>query len=215
MCTETALHNARNAESRDTVLRCADVAEATGLAEGLEQALAGIDVTASAPGRVAAVPAAWADSRSTEVVAHTLAEAESIQFIRVPGARPQEALPVAGRLAGARLGLSAAALAAATQRLSRRTSSGEPLVRAQLVIGSIADATVKIDLLRRQACLLNRSPSPATAQLVHEQIDRLDWSIAKLFGAAGYTDERWGPALLVSALVADSWTPQAEAQTWN
>lgn len=201
--------------TRDAVARCERIARESGFVAGLGEVLATVDVADMAPGRVVAVPAGWVGKTPGEVVAHPQAQAEGISFVRVRGADPARALPVAGRLAGARLGLSAAALAAAARRLSDRKSAGEPLIRAQLVTGSVADAAVEIELLRHQAVLLDRSPSPESAAVVHNRIDRLDWSTAMLFGASGYTTERYGAALLVSALVANSWIARTEVRTWN
>ncbi|MFS8098614.1 hypothetical protein LFM09_15895 [Lentzea alba] len=201
--------------TREAVELCARTAEERGLAAGLEAALDRVDVVAAAPGRVAAVPLAWAESSPFEAVPHPHAEAEGIAFVRVPGAGPVHTLSLAGRLAGSRLGLSAAALSAAARRLSGRKSAGEPLIRAQLVTGSVADTVVEIDLLRHRAFLLDRSPTPEFAAIVHSEIDRLDWSISMLFGASGYTTDRWGAALLVSALTANSWVPGTEVRMWS
>jgi hypothetical protein len=198
--------------------RCEEAARTTGFAAGLAEVLTNVDVADAAFGAVVAIPTTTA---GTGTVPNPLAEAEGISFMRVkPGRDARAAATVAGRLARARIGLSAAALAAAAQRLRHRTAGGEPIVRKQLVIGSIAEASLELNILRHQAALVSRSLEPAAAGHLHKGIDDVAWQIAMLFGASGYVTggplaEKHGTALYVSTLVAHSWVARTEVHVWN
>jgi hypothetical protein len=201
-----------------TIDRCEHAARAGGLAAGLSEALSGIDPARAASGPVIAVVGTAADRPR---IPHGPAEAEGISFVRI---RPQhdarEAATFAGRLAHARIGLSAVALATASGRLAARRGGDEPIVRKQLVVGDIADCSLEIQILRQQAGIAARSPDPATAADLHRALDMLDWRIARLFGASGYTGddeeaEPCGAALYVSMLVAQTWIGRTETRAWN
>jgi Acyl-CoA dehydrogenase, C-terminal domain len=178
---------------------CERVAYADGLAAGLARALAGVDVAAVAPGRYAAVPrdSVWP---TTPVTEHSLAAADGIVFVRCPGTAGDDTR-VALRLAAVRIGVTRRLLDLAVAHLSDRVSSGEPLIRKQLVTGAIADAVTTIEALRRYA----QSTTPASLTDLHDQISALDWSVAMLFGASGYIADHPARSLYVSALVANSW----------
>jgi hypothetical protein len=197
---------------------CEDAARSKGLAAGLDTALSDIDVARAAFGSVVAVPAGIP---AVAQVPHPLAEAEGIIFVRVaPGGDTRAAVTVAGRLARARIGLSASALAAAAQLLQDRSAGGEPIARKQLVVGDIAECSLDIDIVRQQADLVAASTDLAAAADLHGRIDELDWRIARLFGASGYVTggsaaQPHGTALYVSALVAHCWVARTELRPWS
>jgi len=189
---------------RTELLECERAARADGLAAGLGRALAGTDVAGAAPGPYAAVPAGLV-AEGDEVRGHRLADLEGIVFVARPEGRlfDKEACADAGRrLAAARLGLARRLLDAAVDHLSGRTGGGEPLIRKQLVMGTIADAVTEIELLRQYVLTLHGGAALADA---HARLDAVGWEIARLFGASGYIADNETRALYVSALVANTW----------
>jgi hypothetical protein len=190
------------------------VGHASGLAAGLAIALAGVDVAAEMPGQIAAVPAA--DIRDTDsVVAHRLAAMEGISFVRSSGRVASTGMSTGShtgsdeqigvRLAAVRLGLANQLLELAVRHLAERTNGDEPLLRKQLVIGSIADVTSAIEALRRYIAVVARKPSQEALADIHEQITEVDWQVTKFFGASGYITDHPVRSLYVSALVANTW----------
>ncbi|MBE1582269.1 acyl-CoA dehydrogenase family protein [Nonomuraea angiospora] len=126
---------------------------------------------------------------------HRLAAAEGIVFLRdTPPGSPDQQL--GSRLAAARLGATRRAFDAVVHRLGNRQSSGEPLLRRQLVTGSVADTVAGIELAR---AMLN---APYEA---HDLITELDEGIIMLFGGAGYITDQPTRALYVSAMIANVW----------
>lgn len=208
--------------------QCERTARTEGLAAGLTLALTGFDAAAMAPGRYAAVSAKTAPD-AVPVVTHSLASSEDVVFIDCgrasrsrhgqDAAATPEALCSGGaglaefgrRLAAVRLGLTRRLLDAAVEHLSERYGGGEPLVRKQLVTGTIADIISGIELLRQYACLSPAdTPAADTPQLaaladLHAQITDLDEKVIGLFGAAGFIADHPVRALHVSALVANTW----------
>lgn len=190
---------------------CEQIARSQGLAAGLARALSGAQVAATAPGRYAAVRAEDVP-RGAAVRTHNLADAEDIVFLECPGGRPRSApdLVEIGRLVAAvRLGVLRRMLDQAVEHLSNREAGGEPLVRKQLVTGTIADVIAGVELLRIYAQTQNE---PAAIADVHNQIDELGWEVAKLFGAAGYIADHAARSLYVSALVANTWIDREGAE---
>ncbi len=205
--------------------QCERTARTEGLAAGLTLALTGFDAAAMAPGRYAAVPAKTAPD-AVPVVTHSLASSEDVVFIDCGRSRHgQDPAATSGalcpgstglaefgrRLAAVRLGLTRRLLDAAVEHLSERYGGGEPLVRKQLVTGTIADIISGIELLREYAWL-SPADAPATdpPQLaaladLHAQITDLDEKVIGLFGAAGFIADHPVRALHVSALVANTW----------
>ncbi|HEY4023719.1 MAG TPA: acyl-CoA dehydrogenase family protein [Pseudonocardiaceae bacterium] len=183
---------------------CTRVGRAGGLAAGLAIALSGVDAKAAAPGPVAAIPAADVRSGDT-VVANRLATVEGVSFVRTghPGADGD--LGVAIRLGAVRLGLVEAMLELAIAHLGERTSGEEPLLRKQLVLGSIADITAGMEALRRYLDTTALMPGALAVQDIHEQITELGWQVTKFFGASGYIADHPVRCLYVSALVANAW----------
>jgi hypothetical protein len=180
-----------------------------GLAAGLYLTLADCDIPATAPGRYAAVPAGLADGRRP-VLTQSLAEREDIVFLDCgPAGGATSALAdgpglavVGQRLAAVRLGLTRRLLDAAAKHLTDRTGGGEPLIRKQMVTGTIADVIAGIELLREYAAV---RPAGTVLADLHDHITDLDWQVIKLFGAAGYIADHPARALYVSALVANTW----------
>lgn len=188
---------------------CERIGRAAGVAAGLAAALTGISVPDTAPGRYAAVPATGLDDGAA-VLRHRLAEAEDVAFLACPGqsAEGGPAWAEAGRLlAAVRLGVLRRALDQAVEHLSGRLSGGEPLVRKQLIMGSIADVMAGTEMLRAYA---QTQGGPAALADIHTRLDALGWEVLKLFGAAGYLADGPGRALYVSALVAGTWVPREE-----
>jgi len=188
---------------------CERIARGEGLAAGLGAALDGAGLTgevatAVAPGRYAAVPAGYAPA-GLPVCGHSIADLEGIAFVQCAAVRPPgpAALAEFARLlAAVRLGLLRRLLDMAVAHLSERTSGDEPLIRKQLITGTIADVMAGIELARVTAdCHLDHD---ARADL-HSRLDDLGWEVTKLFGAAGYITDHPVRALYVSALVASAW----------
>lgn len=193
-----------------TTLRdCERIACGDGLAAGLGAALDGAGLTAVvaaavAPGRYAAIPVGYAPD-GVPVREHSIADLEGIAFVECPAVRPCGPAALAEfacLLAAARLGLLRRLLDMAVAHLSERTSGDEPLIRKQLITGTIADVMTGIELARVTAdCHLD---DDALADL-HGGLDDLGWEVTKLFGAAGYITDHPVRALYVSALVASAW----------
>ena len=195
-----------------------------GLAAGLGLALADCDIPATAPGRYAAVPARLADG-TRPVLTNSLAGREDIVFLdcglvrsRPPAAastgelaaansRRRDLAAVGRRLAAVRLGLTRRLLDEAVDHLASRTGGAEPLIRKQLLIGTIADVIAGVELLRALAPARPARSVPADGVLadLHARITELDWQVIRLFGAAGYIADHPVRALYVSALVANTW----------
>lgn len=183
---------------------CEQVARNEGLAAGLSAALAGTEVSATAPGRYAAVPARDVPAGAA-TYPHSLADREDIAFVECPGERPAGTLGLVelGRMiAAVRLGVVRRLLDEAVEHLSGRVVGDEPLVRKQLIVGAVADIIAEVELLRAYA---NSQQDPDALGDVHTKIDDLGWEVLKLFGAAGYIADHPGRALYVSALVANTW----------
>lgn len=191
----------------DTIEQCERTAHTHGLVAGLELALAGIDV-ASAPGRVAALPSTRVASGST-VLPHRMAAHEGVSFVRITG--PNVPMPngVTAALAAARIGTSQRLLEWAVAHLSDRLSGGEPLIRKQLILGSVADLHTALEAARRAVRVSWRVPGAMTD--VHDRLTVLDWDTAGLIGASGYVvgSPTWGT--YVSRLIANCWIAREAA----
>jgi hypothetical protein len=185
------------------LIECERVGYADGLAAGLARALAGVDVAAVAPGRFAAVPRDGLPA-AAPTATHPLASADGIVFLRCPGGSG-DPMPVVLRLAAVRIGVTRRLVDLAVAHLSDRFSGGEPLVRKQLVTGTIADAVTTIETLRRYL----RSTATVSLTDLHDRISALDWNVAMLFGASGYIADHPVRSLYVSALVANAWIGRA------
>ncbi|MDG4785108.1 acyl-CoA dehydrogenase family protein [Micromonospora sp. WMMD1102] len=189
----------------NSIAACEQAAYLEGLAAGLARALTGVEIVA-APGGTAAVPADW--TSDVETIPHSVAAREGIAFVRVPtAAEPTDTLTDLGvLLAAARLGATRRLADHAVAHLSGRTSGGEPTIRKQLVLGTLADLLTEVEALRVQLTL-----SAATAEAVadvHDRITDLDWEAAKLLGASGYLADNPGRSCHVSELVANCWVTQ-------
>jgi hypothetical protein len=180
---------------------------AAGLAAALDAASAALpDGGVLAPaGRIAALPADRVPA-GAELIAHRMGTLESIAFVRREPARPEEAerLTVFGALLGAaRLGVSRRLLEWAVEHLSGRTVDGEPTIRKQLVLGTLADVLTRVEAARR--LLLVAGSVPAAVTDVHDRITELDWESAKLLGASGFITDSPSRGAYVSRVAANCW----------
>ncbi|MFE0651509.1 acyl-CoA dehydrogenase family protein [Streptomyces sp. NPDC059534] len=188
----------------DMIAACEQAAHADGLAAGLAVALDGFDTTA-APGPVAAVPSAWVTT-DAEVLPHHVAAAEGVSFIRCgdrTAAPEPELVALAAGLAAVRLGATRRLTGHAVEHLTHRTSGGEPTIRKQLVLGTLADLLTAVEAIRAQLHVV--PPTVATIGDVHDRITALDWEAAKLLGASGFLVESPARSAHVSQLVANCW----------
>jgi alkylation response protein AidB-like acyl-CoA dehydrogenase len=90
--------------------------------------------------------------------------------------------------------------------LSERTSGGEPTIRKQLVLGTLADAMTTIEVARQT--LRAAKDVPAAIAAVHDQLTEWDWEIAKLFGGSGYVAGTPTRGAYVARLAANCWIPR-------
>lgn len=189
---------------RESISECERIAHAQGLAAGLGAALGGVDADA-APGLVAALPAARV-APGAAVIPHRMADLEGISFVR-PSARAglstEERVALAARLGAVRLGMVRSLVERAVGHLSSRVVGGEPTIRKQLVLGTVADLLTETEAIRR---LLTVAGSVSTAVAdAHERLTVLGWEAAKLFGASGYLVDGPARGVYVSRLVANCW----------
>jgi hypothetical protein len=193
--------------TRDTIDRCEDAGYADGLAAGLALALDGTS-PGPAPGGIAALPANAVPGGSA-VIPHVMAAREGIVFLRQEPAAPATATGPAAfcaRLGAARLGVTRRLADCVLAHLTGRSSGGEPILRKQLVQGTLADARVTTEVARR--ALLVGGASTAAVADVHDRLTVLDWELAKLLGAAGYAGESAAREVFVSRLTAGCWLPR-------
>jgi hypothetical protein len=193
---------------RDAISECEQEARSAGLAAGLALALDGADER-TAPGSVAALPAGLVPA-GTPLVRHQAGEAEGIRFVQAPARRPPPgpeltaALTTIGaRLGQSRLGLTSQFFDHVVAHLASRTAGGEPLIRKQLVAGTLADAQLTVDLTRR--CLRVAGHSPVAVADAHAKITAVDWELARMLGASGYVGPGLPARAFVSRLIANCW----------
>jgi alkylation response protein AidB-like acyl-CoA dehydrogenase len=199
----------------DTIGECERSAHAEGLAAGLATALAGMPAGAP-PGSVAAVPSnavdlagsAWGET----LVPHDLAAREGISFVRCQGRAPvptDELTAFGARLGAVRLGVHRRLLQRAVEHLAGRLSGGEPILRKQLVQGTLADILAAGEAVRR--CLLVAGDAAAAVADAHDRLTVLDWEAAKLLGASGYLSDGPARGAWVSRLTANCWIVRGQA----
>lgn len=212
---------------RDTIVACEAAAHDGGLTSGLELALRAVDIDAP-PGRVAALPSGRLPAGAA-VVPHRLAQAEGITFVTWPEhpapaehpapeqrqprqrrQRPDRTTVFAALLGAVRVGVSRRLLDDAVAHLSGRTGGGEPLIRKQLVLGTVADVITALEAVRQ--LLLVAHHVPAAVADAHDRITALDWDTAKLFGASGFLADGPVRAAYVGRLAADCWTDREDVQ---
>ncbi|RKN05108.1 acyl-CoA dehydrogenase family protein [Streptomyces radicis] len=184
--------------------QCERIARDEGLAAGLAMAIAGAEVATTAPGRWAAVPAESVRA-GAEVRHDSLAAREGVTFLACQGrppAAPASLAEIGRLLAAVRLGLVRRLLDHAVEHLSERVAGDEPLIRKQLITGTVADTMAEVELLREQA---HAPHDPAALSDLHLRLDELGWQVLTLFGAAGYLADHPARALHVSFLVANTW----------
>lgn len=208
---------------RDTLVACEAAAHDGGLTPGLELALRTVDVGAPA-GRVAALPVGRVPAGAT-VLPHRLAELEGVAFVAWPH-RPADSAESAGPasydgpddrrtvfaalLGAVRVGVSRRLLDDAVAHLSGRVGGGEPLIRKQLVLGTVADVITALDAVRQLLLVAHRVP--AAMADAHDRITALDWDTAKLLGASGFLADGPVRAAYVGRLAADCWTDREDVQ---
>ncbi|WP_405581254.1 acyl-CoA dehydrogenase family protein [Streptomyces sp. NBC_01190] len=204
---------------RDTLVACEAAAHDGGFTPGLELALRTVDT--APPGRVAAYPAGRVPA-GTEVVPHRLAELEGVAFVAWPHPPAESAAPApydkpddrrtvfAALLGAVRVGVSRRLLDDAVAHLSGRVGGGEPLIRKQLVLGTVADVITALDAVRQLLLVAHRVP--AAVADAHDRITALDWDTAKLLGASGYLADGPVRAAYVGRLAADCWTDREDVQ---
>lgn len=201
--------------AHSVLLDCEQVGHGKGLAAGLAAALDIVwppaDGGTPAPaGPVAALPADRV-APGAEVLPHWMASLEGVAFVRCAPAPAEaaERLTAFGAVLGAaRIGVSRHLLERAVQHLSDRTVEGQPTIRKQLVLGTLADVLTGVEAARR--ALLAAGSMPAAVADVHDRITELDWETAKLLGASGMITDSPSRSGYVSRLVANCWIPRED-----
>ena len=187
-----------------------------GLAVGLAAALAGLDPMREAPGGVAVLPAAHLPE-GVSVLPHPLAALEGLALVRFPPARAAEQNAPgltgtrAAALAAVRIGVLERLLDAAVERLRHRRFAGLPLIDRQLVSGAVADVAVEIETAAAAAAATGAETAAEVTWAGHERLTEAGWTVARLFGAEGFTTGHPARSLHLSALVADLWVAQPGA----
>jgi hypothetical protein len=197
------------------LLDCEQAARGAGLAAGLAAALDAVWADApgrapAPPGRVAALPADRVPA-GAELIAHHMAVLEDIAFVRCEPAVPEDSerlTAFCALLGAARLGVSRRLLEWAVEHLSGRTVEGQPTIRKQLVLGTLADTLTGVEAARRS--LQVAGTVPAAVAEVHDQITELDWECVKLLGASGYVTDSPSRGAYVSRLIANCWIPRED-----
>lgn len=209
----------------------AAIARRDGLAAGLTAAFdLGEPVACSPQGRTLIPPAllpvvgGWsiggvdhpAAHCRVEIEPHVLARLERLELVRVSTAASPPAAPVgAGRpgargpaaLVAVRAGLDRRLLALVIDALSGRISAGAPLTERQLVRAEIAEIAIVVETVESA---LAAGMTADQARLWHDELDRADQVLARLFGAAGYLDDHPARALRLVALIRDVAAPAGE-----
>ncbi len=200
-----------------TSIRYGDLGRDHGLAAGLAAVLDGLDPAASAPNRLAVLPATASLPGGALVLANALAAREGLAVVRFPAGRAGAGLTGAAcargltgqraaALAAVRLGLLTRMLDQAVARLASRRSGGIALIDRQLVAGTVADVAAGIEL--SAALRLDEAPAEVAAAQ-HDRLTDAGWAVTRLFGAEGYIADHPARSLYVSALVADVWVARA------
>lgn len=190
-----------------------------GLAAGLAAVIDGLDPAIAAPGGVAILPTTSLPMTSlpggAHVLPHVVAAREGLTVVRfdlgIPGAGQARGLTGqrGGALAAVRLGVLARLLDQAVQRLACRRFGGVPLIDQQLVAGTVADATILIEL----SATLDLADAPEAAMAAqHERLTDAGWAVTRLFGAQGYIADHPALALYASTLVADLWVARPDGR---
>lgn len=154
--------------------------------------------------------AVW-DRVTLTPMAHPFAASAGFELVRVtPEGAPVDGgggdVSFAAGLAAVRLGVSRRLLDLAIHHLSTRYSDGEPIIRRQMVQGTVADTVAAIDMCRHMAGqVADGGAADHTVGRLHARIGEIDWSIITLFGAAGYIADHPAVELYVSELVSDAW----------
>lgn len=151
---------------------------------------------------------------TVELEPNAQARLEQLVRIRVTPAAPAEAGP-AGRpathgpaaLVAVRAGLDRRLLGHAIDTLARRVSDGIPLTDRQLVRAEIAEIAVVVETVESA---LAAGMTAAQAPLWHDELDRADQALARLFGGAGYLDDHPARVLRLIPLLRDAAAPAGE-----
>lgn len=149
-----------------------------------------------------------------EIEPHALARLEHLELVRVTPIMPADAGSTgrsgsggATTLVAVRAGLDRGLLGHAIGELSRRTSNGAPLTERQLVRAEIAEIAVVVETVESA---LAAGLTAVQAPLWHDELDRADQALARLFGAAGYLDDHPARALRLVTLLRDVTAPAGE-----
>jgi hypothetical protein len=156
-----------------------------------------------------------------EIEPHDLARSEHLVMVRVT---PLPSAPRAGTgrtaagtdpagstwpaaLLAVRAGLGRRLLGRAIEELAGRTSDGAPLTERQLVRAEIAEIAITLEAVETALPTLPTRPADAGTEFWHDEIDRADQSLSRLFGASGYLDDHPGRVLRLVGLIRDVYAP--------
>ncbi len=198
-----------------TIRRYSDLGRDHGLAAGLAAVLDGLDPAASAPNRLAVLPATVSLPAGAHVLPNALAAREGLAVVRFEAgvAAFGRARGLTGQraaaLAAVRLGVLTRLLEQAVARLTGRHFGGIPLIEQQLVAGTVADVVAGIEL--SAALHVDDAPADVTAA-EHERLTDAGWAVTRLFGAEGYIADHPARSLYASTLVADVWVARTECR---
>ncbi len=181
-------------------------ARSAGLAAGLRVVVDSIEtVPTSVQGRTF-LPSGYGKRLDAEVLAFPPAALEGLELVRVPPVVPASDEP-ALLLAAVRIGVSRTLLDLAVDHLTARTSDGDPLTSKQLVQAAIADCATSLELCWDGVL----AGAPGT----HARLDRVGWTLASLFGAAGYLTDHPARCLYLAELLGACWVPAAPGSEWE
>lgn len=111
-----------------------------------------------------------------------------------------------------RLGLAGRLLDRCLVYLGERSVADGPLLRQQLVKGTLADVVIaQLDLETMLASIGPRA-DPETLADLHRQVTGADRELLRLLGAYGFTVDSPAAAAYVSELLADAYAPAVEQE---
>jgi hypothetical protein len=82
-------------------------------------------------------------------------------------------------------------------------AGGEPTIRKQLVLGTVADLVTAAEAIRRYLTVAGEVAAAVVD--AHDRLTVLGWEAAKLFGASGYLVDGPARSAYVSRLAANCW----------
>ncbi|MFJ8004001.1 hypothetical protein [Streptomyces fagopyri] len=117
-------------------------------------------------------------------------------------------------LAWLRLGHSRQLFSLATAHLGQRTFSGSPLLRQQMIKGTVADAAVEHLELESALAAAGSDPLPdAGLYHWHDRLTAVDGALLRLLGAYGYAATGPGRAAYASELLCDVYVRPRDSHT--